>query len=593
MRFSRHFLPGFMALLAATSLTSCGFFSDDAEKGPEYIAVQVEEDGRWAFWNPEKGIVLADEFKSEPTAVYDGMFSVKNEDGTYALYAFDEKTPKPVKDCEELYSVGYCSEGLIPVVHVGERISVIEKSGKKLFTVDPIKGKEIEATSTGFYKGMLIVRNEEHKYGVIDKDGDVIIEPRFDDMFTFTSDLFVVAENKDADTSDSWKAWSVVNKKGEVAFKLKKGVTPVYSTDDGRLFARDENEHIVIFDKKGESTKCPTKVSRIADVGKDAYVFANEDGDEGVMSMDGEVIIRAKYDDISITDEGYVARQDEKLLFLDKEGEVVADEDDYTYFINIRNFGVIARAKKTYDVYSYKGEAFKDAEFHDYTSTASHLIQVRSDFVNIQDIAEKAGGLVKANGIATYTFGTAARVVVGGQPEDHPYSSTFDGTEKISGYRFNINVRYGFSANFANSDFDLSTYSFNYTWNPESKLISGLIRVNAEGLLGRPFLEKLIDVLTKNGLKRDGQIIENKAEKKEDKIFGYHFSGANSEVYIIVNNNKDNGIAEIYVFDKGASDMSYVRNSFNTLFSQSNDSPVEVAATEAEEVVDSAVASPY
>lgn len=587
MRLSKHILYGFLALFATASVTSCGLLSGDDSESPEYIAVQVEEDGLWAFWNPEKGIVLPDEFKAEPTAVYNGMFSVQNENGTYALYHFDEKVPKPVKDCEELYSVGSASDGLIPVTFAGSRICVIDKEGNKVFTLDPVKGKEIEAAASSFYGGMLIVRNEDGKLGTVDKKGKVLIEPRYDRMFNFGPGHYIVGEDKESDTKDSWTAWSVIDRKGEQVFKIKKGCTPVYVTNDGVLFVRDENDHIIFFDKKGESTKCPTKVSRIVDVSKDAYVFANEDGEEGVMSMEGEVIIRAKYDSLRFTDEGYVAMQKDKLIFLDKEGEVVSDEDDYNYLLYIKNFGVAGKAKNTYDFYNCKGEAIKDAEFRNFNTSNAPSVWVKSDFLNLQGIAEKVGSLIKMNGFGSYTFGTVAKTIVGGEPEKWSYSAVYSDPEEIKGFRYTMEVKYFFSSYIASSDFDINTYNFVYSWNNEAKLCGGNVDISTEGRLGRPFMEKLIDVLSKKSLKGEGKILESKAEKDEDKVFGYSFTGSGCTVYIVTNNKKENGKSEIVIVDKSANNADYMRSTFNGLFDLRSDSSEEAVAAEVVEEADS------
>lgn len=85
-------------------------------------------------------------------------------------------------------------------------------------------------------------------------------------------------------------------------------------------------------DTKGEFKRAPGKVQAIGDFNSDNYVYANDSGEWGVMNMDGDVVIRAKYNSLKmLNDDRYLAVNRDEYLILDSKGETIKEFDEYSW----------------------------------------------------------------------------------------------------------------------------------------------------------------------------------------------------------------------------------------------------------------------
>ena len=160
-------------------------------------------------------------------------------------------------DCEGLKYVGYMADGLVPVTLPKERISVVDGSGKRVFTLDPVGGKEITYCSQGYSDGMLTVMAEDGNMGYVDTKGEYIVEPKYSTCNDFSEGLALVlktiGEGEDAETK-----YIVINKKGDEVFALKAGFAPeMFKYGSGYLPVKDTNGHILFYDKRGRYTLNP------------------------------------------------------------------------------------------------------------------------------------------------------------------------------------------------------------------------------------------------------------------------------------------------------------------------------------------------
>ena len=68
--------------ITATAVAAMCAACDNASREivPDYIAVQTDKEDGWGFMSPDGDVILADEFKNEPSAVVNGLFSVQEGD---------------------------------------------------------------------------------------------------------------------------------------------------------------------------------------------------------------------------------------------------------------------------------------------------------------------------------------------------------------------------------------------------------------------------------------------------------------------------------------------------------------------------------
>ncbi len=466
MKTSKIFVASVVCALAG-AFVGCS----SGEKAYDYIPVQESEDGHWSFCGPDGKVLFSEEFKECPSPVVGGYFTVKEgNEGTYTLYKVGEK-PEAVPGADGIKSIGvFKEEMIIPAVFPKERICLLNTSGEKVAVLDPINKKEITQCAPYITEGLLEIETEDNKCGFVNTKGEVVIKPEYDNVFPFNDGIaLVVKEEK----------YIVIDKSGEEVFRLRKGHEPLdYFFNEGRLPVKDSDGRVLFYDTKGETYKCPSKVENVREWNADAYVFKN--GSEwGVMNFEGEVIVRAKYNNVRIAEGiGYIAFADERVVVLDAKGEEVTRFDDVLGCEYVKGFGFVVKEGR-HSVYlaDAKGEPVKGAEFAA-VQTSNVLRTVYSDYFNSQAIIEGIVSLIKDNGVGNYTFGTAAKDILT-DPQKYTYTSMADIDElDFSGFRYKVDAKLYFDSYIA--DYNYIGWNRNYYWMP-SKLDNVELTIKPEG----------------------------------------------------------------------------------------------------------------
>ncbi len=536
-----------LSSVLAFSLTNCGSSNGDSLEMMEYIPVKTEQDGKWGMLGKDNKVYLEDEFKNEPSAVINGIFSVEEENG-YTLYKFDKKKPTPIKNGEDLISAGYCQDGLIPVAYKHSRITIINNSGDKKAELLPVKGKEIVESHPAYQEGMLAVKTEDNLWGFVDTKGSPIVAPKYNYVMDYSDGVAIVTTEKDDKTT-----YTAINKKGEKLFDFKSSYTPMGSFRYGKVFANDGNDHVIILDKKGEVSKLNSKVAYVRDWNEKNIVFVNSEGNCGVIDYNGEILVRAKYKDIQLLPTGnFLVLEDDEASIMNHKGDVVKKIDDAKEgAAALGEFGIFARDGKLYQLYNNNGEIVKNAEFTNYGLNKSLSYRISSDYFNMEGMAQKVAELISDNGVGKYKLNANPSTMFS-NPYDHRYSELerFDELT-IEGFKYSIKVLGYFSSSIAISDYDSYYYSSNYKWNPDSKLESLLILVEAESDLGSEAVTTIAKVLSSKGFKDDA------ASSKDDMAVSVLSKG--SELVVITTSgsmevnvqiiNDSEGIYKKYLID--------------------------------------------
>lgn len=458
------------ACLALTA-ASCSSGGSDVDV-PDMIAVQTESDGNWSFYKPDGTIVYADEFKNRPSAVYGGLFSVKEGEG-HTLYHAGDK-PEALKDCDNLKGVGACRDGLIPVVFPKSRITVLDTKGNKKFTLDPVKNKEIAYSDNRYYDGMLRVTNSDDLQGYFDKSGKCVIEPQYNDANAFSEGLALVRYALN-DSTDEYR-YKVINKKNETVFTYNKDYSPEsYRYSEGYLVAKDANDRYILLDKKGEVTKLSSKCKGVRGV-KDGYVvFTNDDNEAGVMTIEGEIIIRAKYEHVQIIDsKNFLCNKEKEAELLDAKGDVKLTIPDYEGVFYVGKYGYLCKDKNTYAFLNKEGKPVsKDSEFADISDNDASSWRLESDYFSTEAVVKSVVELVSSDGVGKYKLGTTPSAIYA-DPQEHKYTSSADlSALETKGWRYGVDVYTQYTESMSTADYTSTGY-YSYTttwkWNADAKL---------------------------------------------------------------------------------------------------------------------------
>ncbi|MDE6320778.1 MAG: WG repeat-containing protein, partial [Muribaculaceae bacterium] len=271
-------------------------------------------------------------FKNKPTSVYNGIFAVREGDG-YSLYYANEK-PKLVPGCENLLSTGlFFADEYAPVVHKGKRITVINRDGDEMYTLAPQKGKEIIFSNSFFTDGMLVVINEDKKYGAFNHDGELTVACKYDDLTPFNGG-YAVAMTKDSDKDV--KKYQIIDHDGNTVQSIKTCQFLCSLVIDGKCAIKIDDDRYGFVTVDGDVIKCPTKVKGIGDFNGKYFTYFDDDFNEGLMEFNddgGEMLIKAgKYKSLAPINKSwskFIARIDDEYRLIDRDDETLIKFEDY------------------------------------------------------------------------------------------------------------------------------------------------------------------------------------------------------------------------------------------------------------------------
>lgn len=470
--------------ITATAVAAMCAACDNASREivPDYIAVQTDKEDGWGFMSPDGDVILADEFKNEPSAVVNGLFSVQEGD-FYTLYALsDNKRPEPL--CEDLVASGFLAGGdLIPVVHQRERITIVDRTGEPRFTLEPYKGKEIVRSHNAFYEGMLIVGDVEGKYGFVNTSGDYVVTPRYDGASYFSEGYALVSQERDGNDR-----YMFIDHNGDQVLTLKKGYTPQsYLVKYGRIVVQDEDERVIFVTVPGgEEQKCPSKVKHILAYDDRYYTYSTEEYECGLMTMDDNTqIMRPRYTYLNFCgDDRFVAGTDKGSAIYSAEGEEIQDLGDYKWVSCQGPFGFFAY-DDGYVVYDNDGKERRGVEYADFNSdfyVGDEMIA--SDYFDVQAVVNTVVDMISADGLARYHLDNPISEYVSGDPEDYTGTNKFAIEELAAeGYKYEISVVGFGTETLAGWRFNNSLpgdYTGSYRWSSDARLNEFNVEIDTE-----------------------------------------------------------------------------------------------------------------
>ena len=328
-------------------LVSCGSNEDN---GVEFVPYQETDDGQWSMISPSGEILFEEEFKNAPTIAKEGRFMVKNESGLWELYSAEAKPQKIGKD----YAYASCfSNGKALVSERNDYVKIIDKEGNEIKKLDKIGNKVVDAVNA-FTEGFAVYQTGDY-YGAIDDNGNEVVKADYLMLYDCSDGKFIGIHKKyekEVNKKEGKKkiTYDVLDTSGKVLFQIN---SDKYSNSgsrfiDGLLTVAVEKDGKecwgLINDKNEVVVKPQEKIKAITDIKDDKFVYNNGEG-YGVMNLDGENIVRAKYDYlyfdvkdrlVAITEKSKNSRDYECKFIDDNDNQI--GEDKYVSINPFRQF---------------------------------------------------------------------------------------------------------------------------------------------------------------------------------------------------------------------------------------------------------------
>lgn len=382
-----------------------------------YMPAKAEGDSNWGLVDANGEFLFTDEFSDRPSPVVNGYFFVEEGNG-YTVYKA-EKNPKQVGDLSGLKGCGFYNDGLMPVVHKGEHISFVDGSGKTKFTLENVDSVSVSAAMNMFVNGRCAIRTSDEKWGAIDTDGNVVVKPKYENPILFVEDLALV---KDAQSGECYIIDRDGNTKATVSGNIGSGsvfidgytIVQVEGSDSG------DESRVAIVKGDGELIKLPSAVKYVKTWNSKYIVFESSDYEYGILSVDGDVKVRAKYDNIELLANGkFIGNRDGKYMYVSPDGDTeklpgeVGAAVRFPYqFSKVFDFKFELVSEDDDDdelqLRTYNGK--KVGKEMDRYKGRIELDNIYSDYFDYADVTRKFMDMFDADGLKGYPFDSTMKL---------------------------------------------------------------------------------------------------------------------------------------------------------------------------------------
>lgn len=438
------------------------------------LSAQQEGDSNWGMITPDGKMLFSDEFANRPSSVFNGYFTASEEDGLAVYKA--EKHPTLVPGLDGLYDAGFYSEGLIPVTRQNSRIEMVDKDGNTKYTMMPIDGREVTHVNGFFNGGVCQFQLEDGHIGAINPAGDVVIDPIWTNINWFNDGVAYATRDDEREG-----AIYIIDNTGEELCRLASSLHPftyLFMYDISPAYKGSGDERIVGFiNKNGDFARVSSKINEISEWTNDYFTYTNNEGKYGVMKMNGDVLIRPKYETLLIIgDNRFLARKNsETYAIVNLEGDEItrlhgdierllpASIDIFSskismIYVNDDDEAFLLNNKGEYDA----SNPMEYIRFYTPSQT------VDSRYFNSEAAAQALVADINDNGYGTYVLGTTMSEYCDSDPETYRNSTSLDGGETENAmYSISTQLRSNQSIVY---DSTPSAYYYTWTFRPASKL---------------------------------------------------------------------------------------------------------------------------
>lgn len=298
-------------------MSSCNRQSADCPYTIDFLPCENEENDKDAMLDKNGRLFsISQEDAWNMTPVINGCSLIDD-----IVYKVGQSLADTTAIAHDVEFCGIMSEGLMPISKSDDYIRIIDEKGNEVFILKEFEGKEVLACYS-YSDSKLRVILEDGSVVYLDKTGKILFGSRFAWGTDFRQGHAVVQNIKQ--NSD---LYSFVDETASSIFTFesedKDYITISY---DMELLSAKENDKMIIYDFDGKRVlQCPSKVEGIYSFCQDDFIYYNEDGDFGLMSYEGEQLIRAKYEQLVSNGRNFLALIDD-----DEESVRLIDANDNT-----------------------------------------------------------------------------------------------------------------------------------------------------------------------------------------------------------------------------------------------------------------------
>ncbi|MDR0230378.1 MAG: WG repeat-containing protein [Flavobacteriaceae bacterium] len=226
------------------------------------------------------------------------------------------------------------SEGIAWVTKRNSRPIAIDKTGKELFTLD--QAELVGSYTNGLAKFAIYNAEGKLRWGFVDKKGQVVIQPLFKDVKSFSEGLAPVKLPN--------QKWAYIDKTGNYKIAPQYYMAKIFR--NGKAVVYDKMDSATIVDK--ENKKLLSDSYNDLHVDGDLYMF-EKDRKFGWLNKEGKVVIMPIYDEIHPFASSNLAlvRSGDLFGFIAKDGTVVIEPQYTEGFLFLDEIAAVTKEGQT------------------------------------------------------------------------------------------------------------------------------------------------------------------------------------------------------------------------------------------------------
>lgn len=313
--------------LSVLMLGSCSLLEEQQVSNSyiQAIAFQMEGDSLYGMMNLNGEVIFKPQFKKEPTEASCDRFFVQDDDNLWELYTL-EATPKSVNG-KKYYDVGAFVEGLCPVTEPNSSPKYINVEGEVVFEAKEYKDKKI-IEAHNFRNSMAVVRTEDDLYGYMDRNGVMVIPPKYALARPFYTENALADLPLEPGKNEESQNWVILDKSGNEVFKTRKSkmdrVCMGFEPNNLTIVSMKDGEKFALINNKGEKV-CTLDIKDVKNFSGDLINFKDDDLKCGLMDTEGKVVIEPDYSVMRYYGGPIIAQdeEDDEYYLLDRQGNEV------------------------------------------------------------------------------------------------------------------------------------------------------------------------------------------------------------------------------------------------------------------------------
>ena len=351
-------------------LSSCDQTTLTKDNSKLNIVPFSNDNQRFGLVDLKGDIIVDNEWESPSTVASEGIVRIKNKDGLYELYTA-EKNPKKIG--AEYKDATLFSEGLAAVINEKGFIHYIDKSGNIKFELpDDGKGSPVQKAGI-FIEGLARFQNAEKLWGFINKEGKVVIKPRYDYVRNFSEGLAMVERynkttretsrgfinNQDVEVipiterytafldfkeglagctdRDLKNQWGYIDKEGNKTIEISKIRQKVMPFQKDGHAAFYDGSYWGLIDRKGNIVVNPRFDRLLSYYYNELGPYKNSSNEIGFINADRKEVIKCQYEEVLPFFANTTIVKDKYYIFINKNGDQASDKNTYLKYVPVND----------------------------------------------------------------------------------------------------------------------------------------------------------------------------------------------------------------------------------------------------------------